>query len=82
MRSTCESERFRDIIARIADTRRTAGELENGTRGIVMTNGIVGLVIGLLLGAYLTASYSDHVVKDFQKVGIPLMGQHATVSSP
>jgi hypothetical protein len=46
-----------------------------------MTNGIVGLVVGLLLGVYFTASYADHVKSDFQKAGVPLLGHHMQVSS-
>lgn len=47
-----------------------------------MSNGIFGLIIGLILGVYLTASYSDCVVGEFQKLGIPLLGHHAAVQAP
>jgi hypothetical protein len=46
-----------------------------------MTNGVVGLIIGLLLGVYLTASYPGHVIKEFGSLGIPLLGHHAPMTS-
>jgi hypothetical protein len=46
-----------------------------------VTNGFVGFVIGLLLGVYLTASFPGHVVKEFESLGIPLLGHHKTVDT-
>jgi hypothetical protein len=46
-----------------------------------MAQTIGGLIIGLLIGIYLTASYSDSVVKEFHKVGVPLIGQHQVAAA-
>jgi hypothetical protein len=46
-----------------------------------MLNSIGGLVVGLLLGVYLAASYSDLTAKELHSVGIPLLGQHAAVTA-
>jgi hypothetical protein len=46
-----------------------------------MLNGIGGLIVGLLIGIYVTASYSDSVIREFHKVGVPLIGQHAVAAT-
>ena len=46
-----------------------------------MTNGIVGLIIGLVVGVFLTASYPDYVIGKVHMIGVPLLGHHATTDS-
>jgi len=46
-----------------------------------MTNGLIGLVIGLIVGIYLTASYPGVVRKEFGSIGIPLLGHHNEVGT-
>ena len=46
-----------------------------------MTQGIVGLVIGLLLGAYLATSYPDTIMSNIEKTGVPLLG-HSSSAMP
>jgi hypothetical protein len=46
-----------------------------------MTNGIIGLIIGLIVGIYLAASYPDFVAGKFHSIGVPLLGHHATADS-
>ena len=39
-----------------------------------MANAIIGLVLGLILGVYFTASYPDPIIGGFHKIHVPLLG--------
>jgi hypothetical protein len=41
---------------------------------------LLTFVIGLLVGLYLAASFSESVMTGFQKVHVPLLGTHMSAS--
>ncbi len=49
-----------------------------------MAKSIVGLVVGLLLGVYVTASYPVAAITAFQTIHVPLLpsAHKASVSEP
>ena len=40
-----------------------------------MTNTIVGLLFGLVIGIYFTACYPEVAIRGIQKIGVPMIGQ-------
>ena len=46
-----------------------------------MANSIISLIVGLLIGVYLTASYPAVVITGFQKVHVPLLAAAHTASA-
>ncbi len=46
-----------------------------------MVKNLSVFVVGLIVGVYLAASYSDSVVNGFQTIHVPLLGHHASMMS-